>query len=180
MWWFLHVSLYESHHCVLNGLGRAVSEWFSTSFTPGMSSSTYAHRDVLSICGDVHSAVCRAQREWESQEREGWTLFSFLFSSLDGSTHSVVANFLSADPKGKKYTFDPFRWTFNMLHYERGSLNATIASKRLSDKSEERIFKLIKECFEAFVRSRLRSDIHYQYWKFIVYKTCTIDFQYWQ
>jgi len=27
-----------------------------------------------------------------------------------------------------------------MLHYERGSLNATIASKCLSDQSEERIF----------------------------------------
>jgi len=95
-------------------------------------------RRFIYPCDNAHSAVCRAQREWESQKREDWTLFS----SLDGSTHSVVANFLSTDPKGKKYTFDPFRWTFNMLYYERGSLNATIASKRLSDQSEERIFQI--------------------------------------
>jgi len=32
-----------------------------------------------------------------------------------------------------------------MSHYERGSLNATIASKHLSDLSEERIFILINQ-----------------------------------
>jgi len=29
-----------------------------------------------------------------------------------------------------------------MLHYKRGSLNATIASKRLSDQSEKSIFQI--------------------------------------
>jgi len=191
------------------------------------SSSTYAHRHFIYLCDEAHSAVCRGQREWESQERKGWTLLSLdsfrgcqwvhpeVQSLIERSVSSCIwlaydfrsnricqsdliryKNSLSAQwavalldtpnvfsaqiQKGRNTPSISFAkllicYTISMVH-----LTLSFKAFEWSIRRKNFFNWSIKECFQAFVRSRLHSDIHCQYWKSIAYIICTIVFQYWQ